>query len=127
MAERALTVSSDQRERPSNHEGGLRAVRALRVPGLAPGGPKLPMRRWRLFAGLGAYRLFGVGEAVGEALHVAPEAVEFFPLLGDRRVELLDRPLVVGDADFELVDTGGVLGHGQVFMTAAALMLHARP
>jgi hypothetical protein len=97
------------------------------MPGLAPGGPNLPMRRWRLFAGLGAYRLFGVGEAVGEALHVALEALDLLPLLGDRRVEILDRPLVVGDADFELVDTVGVLGHGQVFMTEAALMLHARP
>jgi hypothetical protein len=85
------------------------------------------VRRRRLFAGLGADRLFGVGEAVGEALHVAPEAVDLLPLLGDRRVEILDRPLVVGDPDFEFVDAGGVLGHGQVFMTAAALMLHARP
>jgi hypothetical protein len=33
---------------------------------------------------------------------------------------------VVGRADFEFVDAGWIVGHGQVFMTAAALMLHAR-
>jgi hypothetical protein len=34
---------------------------------------------------------------------------------------------VVGRANFEFVDAGWIVGHGQVFMTATALMLHARP
>lgn len=85
------------------------------------------MRRRRLFAGFGADGLLGAGEAVREALHVAPEAIEFFPLLRDRRVEVLDHALVVGDADFEFVDAGWIVGHEQVFMTVAGVMLHARP
>lgn len=82
-------------------------------------------RRW-FFARFGAYRLFRAGEAVGEALHIAPEAVDLLPLFGDRRVEILDRPLMVGDADFEFVDAGWIVGHEQVFMTAAGVMLHPR-
>ena len=85
------------------------------------------MRRRRLLARLGAYRLLGVGEPVGEALDVSPEAIDLLPLLRDRRVEILDHALVVGRADFEFVDAGRIVGHGQVFMTATALMLHARP
>ena len=83
-------------------------------------------RRW-FFARFGADGLLGAGEAVREALHVAPEAIELFPLLRDRRVEVLDRALLVGDADFEFVDAGWIVGHEQVFMTAAGVMLHARP
>jgi hypothetical protein len=88
------------------------------------------MRRWRFFTGLRADGLFGAGEAVGEALDVATQTIKLLPLRGDRGVEILDRPLVVGDADFEFFDAGLVLrglGHGQVFMTAAGAMLQARP
>lgn len=84
------------------------------------------MRRRRLLARLGADCLLGVGEAVGEALDVSPEAIDLLPLLHYRRVEILDHALVVGRADFEFVNAGWIVGHGQVFMTAAALMLHAR-
>jgi len=84
------------------------------------------MRRRLFFAWLGADSLFGVREAVGKAFYVAPEAIKFFPLLCDRRVEILDHALLVRNADFKFVDAGRVLGHEQVFMTAAALMLHAR-
>jgi hypothetical protein len=85
------------------------------------------MRRRRLVAGVGADRLFGVGETIREALDVAAEAVDIFPLRGDGLIEILDHALVVSDADFEFVDAGGVVCHEQVFMTAAAYMLHARP
>lgn len=89
-----------------------------------------PVRRRRLLAGVRADGDFGAGEAVGQAFHVAPQAIDLLPLRGDRRVEIFDRPLVVRDADFEFVGAGligGRLGHGSALMTATVAMLHARP
>ena len=65
---------------------------------------QLPMRRRGFLAQVGAQGVLGVSHALSEACDLALQAVDVFPLLRDRLVEILDHTVLVGDADFEGVD-----------------------
>jgi len=65
-----------------------------------------PMRRRRFIRGVGVDCVLRRGQAVGQAFEFALEAVDVFPLGGDGLVQVLDRALLMGEADFEFVDAG---------------------
>ena len=66
------------------------------------------MRRGRLDRGRIAHGLFGLGDALGQPLDLALQPLDQLPLRRDRRVQILNRLVLMDDAHFKLVEAGGV-------------------
>ena len=63
------------------------------------------MRRRRLVSRIRANRLLGARQPVREHNELPRQTVDLLPLRDDRLVEILDRPVLMRDADFKVVET----------------------
>ena len=68
------------------------------------------MRRRGLVGGVGVHRHFSCREAIFQFQDFARQAVDLLPLGSDHLVEIIDRCILMCDADFESVEAGSV-GH----------------
>ena len=73
----------------------------------APDSAALIVRGRPVDGGGWAGRLFGVRDPLGEALDLPLQPLDQRPLRRDGRVEVLDGLVLMGDADFKLVDADG--------------------